>query len=261
VPEDASASRETEGAEEARDAARDPAAGNLAERLFSLTGVVPLGAFLVVHVVANARALRGEEAFVSTVRTFGRIPALALVEALFVYLPLAVHALLGLRMIVARRPMSRPRPYPRGVFFAMRVTGVLVLAFLAMHLPELRFRTPGVRPGGPELLTALTSDLSSTSHGVPWRSVLYLAAGGCVAFHFAAGLWGYLASLPRSVWQGSDRRARGLRRGAAWAAGVLAALLWLALADVVVFHATGRVLIGRPDAAPASTEPCPTSER
>jgi succinate dehydrogenase / fumarate reductase cytochrome b subunit len=228
----------------------------LARRVFSLTGVVPLGAFLVVHAVANASAVRSEGAFAATVRAFDRVPAIAMVEALVVFLPLAVHASIGLwlaALVAARRPLSPPSPYPRGVGIAMRATGVLVLAFLVMHLPEIRFRTPGTRQGGAELLAALAWDLSSTWHGVPWRGALYLGAAGCVAFHFAAGLWGVLA--PR--WKGAGGRDRRLRLATAWGAGAFGALLWLMLADAVVLHATGTPFIGLPAPDPASSEPCP----
>jgi succinate dehydrogenase / fumarate reductase cytochrome b subunit len=229
-----------------------------AQRWFSLSGVLPLGAFLLVHAIANARALRGEEAFAAGVRLFDRIPALGLIEVLVVFVPLAVHAAIGLWLVIARAPLARPSPYAPGVRTAMRATGVLAIAFLGMHLPELRFRTPGARPGHGELLTALTSDLSSTWHGVPWRAVIYLAAAGCVAFHFAAGLWGVLATS----WAGADERARRFRRGAAWGAAILGGSLWLLLTDVVVLHATGTRLIGEPAhlVEPASGE-CPPGPR
>jgi succinate dehydrogenase/fumarate reductase cytochrome b subunit (b558 family) len=224
-------------------------------RLFSLSGVLPLGAFLVVHAIANARALRGDDAFAAAVGWFQRIPALGLVEVLFIWVPLALHAGVGVWLTVTRTPLTHPSPYPPGVRVAMRVTGVVAIAFLAMHLPELRFRTPGERPDGGALLTALTSDLSSTRHGVPWRAVAYLAAAGCVTFHFASGLWGFLATCwggegggagEGESKAGTGARARRLRRATAWAAAILGGSLWVLLTDVVVLHATGVRLIGNP---------------
>jgi succinate dehydrogenase/fumarate reductase cytochrome b subunit len=181
------------------------------------------------------------------------------VEALFVYAPLALHAGIGLWLVVTRMPLAQPSPYPPGVRVAMRATGVVVAAFLAMHLPEVRFRSPfqgGARPGSGELLTVLASDLSSTWHGVPWRAVAYLAAAGCIAFHFAAGLWGFFATS----W-GASARARRLRRGAAWGAAIVGSSVWLLLTDVIVLHATGTRLIGAPAPSPAPTGgDCPRDE-
>jgi succinate dehydrogenase / fumarate reductase cytochrome b subunit len=230
-----------------------------ARRLFSLSGVLPLGAFFVAHVVTNARALRGDEAFLGAARAYESIPALPLVEALFVFAPLVFHGAIGLWLVVTRRRLEPAAPYPPGVRTAMRATGALTLAFLAIHLPELRFRQPGARPSGGELLTVLASDLSCTWHGVPWRGVAYLVAAGCVAFHFSAGLWAFFV-VSRA--RGGAGRSAPAARAAGWAAGAIGAVLWFLLVNVVVLHATGSRLLGAPaqDAHDAvGAEPCPAS--
>ena len=216
-------------------------------RLFRWSGIFPLGAFVIVHVVTNVLAVRGGDAILATAQRLARTPALAAIEAAFVFLPLIVHAAIGAWLIV-REPIAAPSPYPRAVRTALRATGVGTAVFVAIHLPELRSRVPGAHPGGGELQTVLGSDLSSTWHGVPIVGVFYLAGAGCVAFHFAAGLWG------------ESRRAR-LRSWAAWSAGVVGVAIWCAFADVVVLHATGSTLFGGwsadAPAAVAPAEPCP----
>jgi succinate dehydrogenase/fumarate reductase cytochrome b subunit (b558 family) len=231
----------------------------LARRIFSLSGVVPLGAFLVLHVVTNARALRGEFAFEQAVRAQARIPGLPVVEALVVFAPLLVHAAMGAWLVATRRPLGEgASPYPRALAVAMRATGVVAIVFLALHLPDLRFRAEMVaslaspasaRPDGGVLLTLLAAELSSTWHGIPLRAVAYLAGSACVVFHFAAGLWGFFARTERGV----EARAR---LWAAWAAAAVGASMWLLLVGTVVFHATGARLFGSP-AAPVAHEPCP----
>lgn len=147
-------------------------------RAFSLAGVVPLGAFLVVHLAMNLRALAGGRAFTAAVRALDGVPALPLFESVFVFAPLVFHGALGLWLVIARRPLADPSPYPVALRRAMRVTGVVVLAFLALHLPEIRFHTRGFRLGGGELATLLDANLSATSHGVPWRGIAYLVGTG-----------------------------------------------------------------------------------
>jgi succinate dehydrogenase/fumarate reductase cytochrome b subunit (b558 family) len=222
----------------------------LLRRLFSLTGVIPLGAFLVVHVVVNARIVRGEQAFVQSADALARIPALPLIEVLFVLLPLVIHAAIGLWLVASRQPLAEPSPYPPNVAAAMRVTGLVALAFLAMHLPELRFRGLVHSPTGGELATRLAADLSSTWHGLPWRGAAYLVASGCIVFHFAAGLWGFFARTRR----GADGRAR---RWVALGVATIGAAMWLLLADAVVFHATGARLVGSRAPDTSQIEPCP----
>ncbi len=226
----------------------------LVRRLFSLSGVVPLGGFLALHLALNESAVWSNHTFVSVVRAIDRTPLLPLLEAIFIFAPLAWHSAFGLWLVVARRPLGPASPYPERLRIAVRLTGVLAAVFVAVHLPEFRFRMAGARLGGGELATLLGADLSSTSHGVPWRGVAYLAATACVAFHFAAGLWGFFAL---------SRLGRGSavgRRRAAWGAAALGATIWLAFANIVVFHATGAALIGGPmsESLGGAHELCPT---
>lgn len=223
----------------------------LARRVFSLTGLVPLGVFLVTHLFINARVLRGDLAFATGVDAIDRVPALALIEALLVFGPLLVHGLVGLWLILSRSPLSPVSPYPPAIRVAMRTTGVVVALFLVMHLSEFRFRIAGARLDGGSLGTVLAADLSTTVWGVPWRGIAYLIGTGCAAFHFAAGCWGYFAST-----QPGRASPRG-RRWAGWGAAVLGVTMGAAFADVVVFHATGAKMVGG-EALPLGTgAPCP----
>ena len=215
---------------------------------------MPLGAFLALHLVLNESAVGSNDAFVRVVGVIDRTPFLPLLEAIVIFAPLAFHSAFGLWLVVTRRPLAPTSPYSSHLRLAVRVTGVLAGAFVAMHLSEFRFRMAGARLGGGELATLLAADLSSTSHGVPWRAVAYLAGTACVTFHFAAGLWGFFAASRF----GRDS-ATGRKRGA-WGATVLGATIWIAFANVVVFHATGAALIGGPmSETPSSARGlCPT---
>jgi succinate dehydrogenase/fumarate reductase cytochrome b subunit len=172
----------------------------------------------------------------------------------FVFAPLLLHGAIGLSLVVTQTPLMAQSPYPPAVRVAMRATGAVALAFLAMHLTEFRFRTPGARLGGSELGTLVAADLSATWGGVPWRGVAYLAGTACVAFHFAAGVWGFLAALP-ALAQSARRRT-----WAAWGAAALGGALWIAFANLVVFHATGARLLGVPAEAEGGGEPCPAPD-
>ncbi len=213
--------------------------------------MLPLGVFLVLHLWMNARALWGDAAFASTVDAMHRSRALTFVEVAFVFAPLLVHGLIGLRLAVEREPLVVPSPYTPWTLAAMRASGVVVAAFLVMHLFDLRFRATGARLGGGELGTLLAAGLSSTSAGVPWRGVAYLVAVACTAFHFAAGSWGFYARSRQG--QGSAGRLRWAATGA----GVVGVALTLGYADVVVFHATGARLIGGKAAGERAPKACP----
>ena len=232
------------------DPAPDPRRAALLRRAFSLSGVLPLGAFLVLHVALNARGLTSDAAFAALVRAFAAVPGLAVLEAAFVFAPLLFHAAFGLWLVVRRVPLATPSPYPPALRVAVRVTGVLAVAFLAMHLPELRFRGTLAHPGAAELLGALDGGLSTMWHGLPWRGVVYLLGSACVCFHFVAGLWAFFARTAR----GEKPRARRL---AAWWSVAVGVTMWLLFADVVVYHATGTRLLGGAAQDDASSAPCP----
>jgi len=221
-------------------------------RLLSLSGIA-LAPIFLLHLAINARAHRGGAAFSSTVDRLQGIPGIALFEWLLVFTPLVVHTSIGLWLVVTRRRLVEPSPYPERLRIAVRTAGIAAVAFIALHLSELRFRTLGVRPDGGELETLLAAGLSSTWRGMPLRGITYLAGTACVAFHFAAGSWGFFATTRIC----KEPRARSW---AAWAAGALGAAVWLLLANIVIFHATGSRLFGGPggDDDASARVPCPT---
>jgi succinate dehydrogenase / fumarate reductase cytochrome b subunit len=221
-----------------------------ARRLFSLTGIVPLGAFLVLHVVVNARAVRGEDAFDAAVSAMHRVPGLRWLEIVFVLLPLFLHAAIGVWLVANGASVAEPSPYPRPLLLTMRGTGMVALGFLVWHLPEVKAISPGPRLEGGELLAILQMHLSSTWHGIPLSGLLYLFGAAAVTLHFVAGAWGFAARMPRAA----DPRTR---RWLGWAAGALGVTLFAFFADVAVLHATGARLFGARAAPPPSHEPCP----
>jgi succinate dehydrogenase / fumarate reductase cytochrome b subunit len=213
--------------------------------------VLPLGAFLVFHLGVNVRALQGETAFAATLDALHRSRAWAVAEVLLVYVPLLLHAALGVWLVGKREPFVAPAPYPAPVLGMLRATGAVAAVFLVAHLVSLRFPLAGLGPDGGTLTTLLTSSLSSTRLGVPWQGVGTLFAVGCVAFHFVTGCWGVYA---RSAHGKADARRR---RWAALGAGVVGVALGFGFADVAVFDATGVRLVGPRSMGDAPLQSCP----
>jgi succinate dehydrogenase / fumarate reductase, cytochrome b subunit len=221
--------------------------------MFTWMGVLPLGGFLIVHLAINAFALRGAGRFATVLGAVHRVPGLGVLEACFILLPLAVHGAMGVWLVATQRPLATPRPYSPNMRVAMRIAGIGVLAFLAMHLPEFRWRDAGERLGGSATADLLAADLSWTWQGLPWRALAYLVGAGCAAFHFGVGFWGLFAGSSQGQ---SSSRARVT---AAWGLGAASFAIWLGFANVVVLHATGAALFGLAPAAAdtAGTGPCP----
>src|SRR5689334_10700853 len=70
----------------------------LLRKLHSLSGVVPVGAFMVFHLWTNAKALGGQEPFDAAVRDISHTPYLPILEWGTILLPLLFHAGYGVKL-------------------------------------------------------------------------------------------------------------------------------------------------------------------
>ena len=67
----------------------------LLRRLHSLSGIIPVGAFLVEHFVSNAFATRGPGAYAKQVELLSSFPFVFYLELFGIWLPILYHALYG----------------------------------------------------------------------------------------------------------------------------------------------------------------------
>ncbi len=160
--------------------------GRALERAFELTSVAPLAVLAVLHVADYGRVLLGVESVGAR-----RAPPAFLIgaEALFVWLPLAFHALYGVRVWLERRARETPAPGAVGLLALHRLTGAAAGLFLIEHF--VRFRLPILR--GEEYpsdaVQRLAAELSSTRGGVPLVGVAELFGVLAVAYHLGYGLY------------------------------------------------------------------------
>jgi succinate dehydrogenase / fumarate reductase cytochrome b subunit len=109
-------------------------------RLHSLSGIVPVGAFLVNHLLANSTAFLGAKNFDHHIGIIHDLPWLPWIEFLFIILPLAFHAIYGLAIALEGRPNASQYPYMDNWRYTLqRVTAYIALAFIALHLAHFRF--------------------------------------------------------------------------------------------------------------------------
>lgn len=141
------------------------------------------------------RALWGRESFEATL--FGSTWLRLVFELVFLGVPLLVHAGVGLALVA--RPRRDERRYPearRTSHVLQRVTGVITLGFVAVHLWHTRGRVLTREIGSSDLYGELAAALSATSWlGVPWWALLYLAGLAASVHHFSNGLIGFSASF------------------------------------------------------------------
>ena len=74
-------------------------------KLHSLSGIIPIGAFLVEHIISNFEALNGPLAYAQQVKFLNSLPLVRVLEWAFIFIPLAFHALYG--VFIADRKSTR----------------------------------------------------------------------------------------------------------------------------------------------------------
>jgi succinate dehydrogenase cytochrome b subunit len=228
----------------------------LLRRFHSLSGVFPVGIFLVAHLSTNARALWGQAAYSGTARHIARLPLISFIEIFGVLVPLAFHALYGVKLALHGRP--NPGHYPESktwLYTFQRVTGLIAFAFIVWHVWDLRVARLTGATGTEAFYPTLSERLSSTTGGMPLVAFGYLVGiTGSVA-HFFYGLFTF--SLGSGLCA-SHRSQRAL--GAAL--GLVGVLVFLIGADTALHFATGARLPGSSEASfPTSRDRCSQANR
>ena len=205
----------------------------LLRRLHSLSGIFPVGVFLVSHLFTNAKALKGQPFFDRAVADINHLPFLPLLEIFGIFVPLAFHALYGVKLAFEGRVTVLRYPYTRNVLYMLqRVTGLVALLFIAWHLWE--FRVPKLlgHMSADAFYPTLESHLSSTYGGLPVLAIVYLVGIAASVFHFANGLFTFCFSWGICLTRRSQRLF-------AMAFAVFGAIIFVMGAQTTLFFATG----------------------
>jgi len=209
-------------------------------RLFSLSGLVPVGAFLVVHLLTNASVLAGAASFqarVDLIHSLG--PLLVPIEVAFIFLPLLFHAAVGFLIIANGLPNVGSYPYVGNVRYTLqRATGMIAAVFIVWHLYQLHWL--GAPLGGGEFDPHRATSTAAIALRPMWVTALYAVGVLSVVFHFSNGLW--TLGITWGIWtsQAAMQRANvvSVVVGVALAAAGLGALGGLRAVDVEQAQAT-----------------------
>ena len=163
----------------------------LFRKLHQLTGIIPLGVFLLEHFYTNSKAMTGPADFNNAVRDLQSIPYIIFIETLGIFVPLIYHAVYGLFITWEARPNNLAYPYPRNWFYTIqRVTGLILFIFITFHVLNFRF---GLVPG---LNTVSVAEHPERAFGIvsgefrtAWVFVVYLVGITATVWHLANGIW------------------------------------------------------------------------
>ena len=221
--------------------------GPLLQRLHSLSGVVPLGAFLLFHLWITSSLGSSRDVYDRQVGFLHGGPFFGFLEVVLVILPLLYHALYGVvRSLQARDPNHA---YDTDVMVTLqRASGIVVLVFVAVHVWEFRGQTWTHGLAVSSYSTKLVEHLSSTQSGVPFIALGYLAGIAATVFHLANGLTSFCTTWGFAPTFAARHRLRILFR-------ILGVALFALSSALVIQIATGSRLF--PAEQPASAvQPC-----
>jgi len=201
----------------------------LLRRLHSLTGIVPIGAFLIFHLTTNASIVwgmldaregasaveRGVNTFQGEVGFIHSLPFLLLIEIFGLWLPIAFHAGLGLVYAFTGRPNVGAYAYMSNRRYTLqRISGYVGILFIFYHVATLRwgwtwlplssgFNGEAAASTTARALRGGTDQIGAASIAV---ALFYLASVSLLVYHFANGLWTAAITWGLTISKGAQRR-------------------------------------------------------
>jgi succinate dehydrogenase / fumarate reductase, cytochrome b subunit len=162
----------------------------LLRRLHSLTGIVPVGAFLFEHIlISNSTAITGPEAYARQVSFLANLPLVFFLELFGIWLPILFHALYG--FYIWYRGDGNVAEYPwtgNWMYTAQRWTGGIAFLYIVWHTYTMRFT-------GVDLHASPSASFGKVQLEVYYTPFFLFYIVGLIAasWHFAYGIWLFCA--------------------------------------------------------------------
>lgn len=152
-------------------------------KLFSLTGLVPIGIYVVLHLYSNSRSLEGAGVFNQHLAETRALPFIVPLTVLVIWIPIAFHGIYGLVGLSKSRPnVGRYQYFQNLKYVLQRLSGIGLLLFIPVHIYKTRIEPT---------LSGSVLDFAHMSEGLhePLTLVVYVLGVLGVAFHLANGFW------------------------------------------------------------------------
>ena len=157
-------------------------------RLHSLLGIIPIGAFLIVHLMINHQATQGAEAFNKAAGFMESLPFLLVTELILIYIPILYHGLYGIHIaFTAKENIGHYSLFRNWMFALQRLTGIIAFVFIFVHLWQTRLQKLFF---GKEI----SYDMMHQTLQNPIWVIIYIICVIAVIFHFSNGIWSFLVT-------------------------------------------------------------------
>jgi len=222
-------------------------------RLHSLTGIVPIGVFLIMHLTTNSTIAwgglnsraHGEGWMNRAIATFqhevsfiNNMPLLLIIEVTL-WGAIGFHSILGVYYAMSGKGNTGEYKYGGNMRYALqRLTGYFGVFFIFYHVATLRWGWSFLVPGGvvwshEAASSTLAAAIQGSTEGMRgWGfpiALFYFVGVTALVFHFANGLWSAAITWGITI----SRPAQ--QRWGVICAGLGAGLMVMAWASVVGF--------------------------
>jgi succinate dehydrogenase / fumarate reductase, cytochrome b subunit len=194
-----------------------PETDYLLRKLHSLTGIIPVGAFLAEHFWSNSYALVSKDAYNAKSYELQTIPFRAAVEWLAIFLPLLYHG--GYGIFIWLRGKSNVSAYPwvgNWLYTTQRYTGLIAFVYIGWHLYTERWATGG---------KSTYADVEILMQN-PWALAFMFVGVVASSFHLGVGIWNFLCKWGLAATTRAQRAAGAL--------GALVAISFSAIGILIV---------------------------
>ncbi len=170
----------------------------LLRRLHSLSGLIPVGAYMCVHLFVNASLLNSPASYqdaVYQIHSLGKL--LPVVEWGFIFLPILFHAIFGVVIMFGGLPNTAHYRYAANYrYMLQRATGVIAFLFIFYHVFHMHgwFHSEWwlenvARPLGGARFSPYNAGSSLAGSFGGLIPVIYAIGVAACVYHLANGIW------------------------------------------------------------------------
>lgn len=169
-------------------------------RLHSLTGIVPIGLYVLFHLGVNSFAAGGPESYNRMAEFLESLPYLLAIEIPFIWLPILYHAGYGIYIHATGRPNPFQYAYRSNwLYWLQRWSGIVTLVFIGWHFWQTRLANYIY---GRVIEFRMMADILSD----PGWLAFYVVGLVAVSYHLANGLRSFLLTWGAVVGDRARRR-------------------------------------------------------
>ncbi len=160
-------------------------------KVHSLTGIIPVGFYMLQHLALNSFALAGPSYFNGVIGFFAGMPwhILLILEITAIWLPLVFHAVYGIFIVGRSQPNYFQTKYgwsQNRMYTFQRISGIILFFFLTYHII---ITTANKYVNGDEVIryAGMHNYFAGTWYGLPVYAIGVL----CASYHLCFGIWNF----------------------------------------------------------------------